>query len=242
MSKAKFNVLMMRDNSPVKRFRLSPVWLKFGLYLFLLLIVSAVAGGYFGMRYWEENRSLHEELGSVQRELREARIELERLQNIDKILKSNDPNELQALFGNVVATPAKDRPAPAPTPPPPPKVNLSQVFQRVDLQQVKVDNLQAKIMGSSMRVTFNLNNLQTEESVTGRADLELVTNTGKDADLNLNKNDLVFQIQRFKQISTTFALPASVPASDVFGIRLEIRKPTGQVIFSETYPLSTIMF
>ncbi|WP_461209820.1 hypothetical protein [Desulfocurvus sp. DL9XJH121] len=236
MSKAKYNVLMMRDNSPVKRFRMSPVWLKLGLYLFLLLVFCAGAGGYFGLTFWEENRVLRDDLLSMQRELREARIELERLQNIDKILKSNDPAELQALFGNVVAAPAKERPAP----PPAPKINLAQVFKRVDLQQVKVDNLQAKFEGAKVRVTFNLNNLQTDETVSGRADMELVTTSGKDRPLTLNNNDLVFQIQRFKQISTTFALPASVTRNDAFALRLVIRKPSGQVIFSETYPFAYI--
>lgn len=237
MSKAKYNVLMMRDNSPVKRFRMSPVWLKLGLYFLLLLMACAGAGGYFGVTFWQQNRQLRDEIASTQRELREVRIELERLQNIDKILKSNDPEELQALFGNVVAEPSPERPAP----PPPPKVNLSQVFKRIDLQQVKIDNMLAKFQSGKMYVSFNLNNLQTEETVTGRADLEIVTNTGKDRPLSLNRNDLVFQIQRFKQISTTFSLPPSIPVDDIFGLRLVIRKPSGQVIFSETYPLANIM-
>jgi len=237
MSKAKYNVLMMRDNSPVKRFRMSPVWLKLGLYFLVLLLACAGTGGYFGLTFWRQNNNLQENLNGVQRELREARIELERLQNIDKILKSNDPEELQALFGNVIAAPAKKRPAS----PPAPKVNLLQVFKRVDLQQVKVDNLQAKYHGKKVRVTFNLNNLQAEATVSGRAEMEIVTSRGANRPLKLNNNDLVFQIQRFKQISTSFTLPASIPKQEVFGLRLVIRKPSGQVIFSETYPLAYIM-
>jgi hypothetical protein len=237
MTKAKYNVLMMRDNSPVKRFRMSPVWLKLGLYFLILLMACAGGGGYFGFTFWKQNLQLRENLDGMERELREARIELERLQNVDKILKSNDPEELQALFGNVIANPHQERPTPSPAP----KINLGQVFKRVDLQQVKVDNLQARQQGSKVHVSFNLNNLQTEETVSGRAEMQIITNGGKERHLQLNSNDLVFQIQRFKQISTSFALPASVPMDEVFGLRLVIKKPSGQVIFSETYPLAYIM-
>ncbi|MBU1003454.1 MAG: hypothetical protein KKE73_13150 [Proteobacteria bacterium] len=237
MSKAKYNVLMMRDNSPVKRFRMSPAWLKLALYVIILLVAVACLGGYFGMSYWRQSGGLAEELANTQRELREARIELERLQNIDKILKSNDPEELQALFGNVIADPGAAKPMAKPVP----KVNLTSVFKRVDLQQVKVDNLQIKPSGANYRLTFNLNNLQTEETISGRADMELVSNEGQDWPLALNLNDMVFQIQRFKQISTTFNLPSKVILSDVFGLRLIIKDPSGKVIFSETYPLSYVM-
>lgn len=237
MSKAKYNVLMMRDNSPVKRFRMSPVWLKLGLYFLILLMAAAGAGGYFGFTFWKQNVLLRDTVSGMERELREARIELERLQNIENILKSNDPEELQALFGNVVTHPT-EKTVPSP---PAPKVNLTKVFRRVDLQQVKVDNLQAKYKGKKVHVTFNLNNLQTEETVSGRAEMQIVTNSGANRALKLDRNDLVFQIQRFKQISTMFTLPSSTPKRDVFGIRLVIRNPTGQVIFSETYPLAYIM-
>ncbi|BBD09478.1 hypothetical protein [Desulfovibrio ferrophilus] len=237
MSKAKYNVLMMRDNSPVKRFRMSPAWLKMALYVLILLVTVAGLGGYFGLTYWKQNTTLTEELSETQRELREARIELERLQNVDKILKSNDPEELQALFGNVIAEPTTAHPAAKPVP----KVNLSTVFKRVDTQSVKVDNLQIKPIGSKLRLSFNLNNLQTEETVSGRASLEIVTNEGKNRSLALNSNDMVFQIQRFKQISTTFTLPQKMTLPDVFGLRLVIKDPSGKVIFSETYPLSYVM-
>lgn len=237
MSKAKYNVLMMRDNSPVKRFRMSPAWLKLAVYVLVLLVTVAGLGGYFGLTYWKQNDTLAEELSETQRELREARIELERLQNVDKILKSNDPEELQALFGNVIAEPAATRPAAKPAP----RVNLSRMFKRVDAQRVKVDNLQVKTMGSKLRLSFNLNNLQTETTVSGRAGLEIVSNEGKNRSLSLNRNDMVFQIQRFKQISTTFTLPSKMTLPDVFGLRLVIKDPTGKVIFSETYPLSYVM-
>lgn len=241
MSKAKYNVLMMRDNTPVKRYRVAPIWLKLALYSLLLLIAAAGAGGYFGFNFWKENQALNAQIEGAERELRESRIELERLQNIDQILKSNDPEELQTLFGVPAPAPAPAQPS-APSPPPPPPVDLSKVFSKTDMQQVRVDNLQAKIKGDkNVQVAFNLNNLQTADTISGVATLAVVTNRGKDMLPQLNKNDLFFQIQRFKQITTSFRLPGALVRSDVFGLRLVIKNNSGQVIFSDVFPLANIL-
>lgn len=238
MSKAKYNVLMMRDNTPVRRYRLSPVWLKLGLYALLLLVAVASAGGYFGFEFWKKNQTLTDELTGVERELREARIELERLQNIDQILKSNDPEELQTLLGAPGAPPKPK----APAVPPPPPLDLSRLLGRIDLQHVRVDNFQAKAPSDrTLQIVFNLNNLQTVDTISGIATMAVLTNDGKEQLPQLNKNDLVFQIQRFKQITTAFKLPAGLDTGDVFGLRLVIKNNSGQVIFSDVFPLANIL-
>ncbi len=238
MSKAKYNVLMMRDNTPVRRYRLSPVWLKLALYMLLLLLACAGAGGYFGLQYWKSNQTLSEELGGTQRELREARIELERLQNIDQILKSNNPEELQSLLGTSGEAPKPK----APVTPPPPPVNLSKLLGRIDLQHVRVDNFQAKAPSDrTLQIVFNLNNLQTVDTISGEATMAVLTNDGKEQLPQLNKNDLLFQIQRFKQITTSFKLPGGLTRADVFGLRLVIKNNSGQVVFSDVFPLANIL-
>ncbi|MCK9239131.1 hypothetical protein [Desulfocurvus sp.] len=234
-TKAKYNVLMMRDNTPVRRYRLSPVWLKLALYFLLLLLCVAGAGGYFGLKFWEENRVLREDHSATLRELREAHIELERLKNIEQMLKSSAAQEAAGQ-----STPGEAPKAP-PAPPQPP-VDLSRIFTRTDVQQVRVDNMQARINGERhVQVVFNLNNLQTEDAIAGVASLAVVTNDGKDKLPQLNQNDLIFQIQRFKQISTSFGLPAGLTRGEVFGLRLVIKNNEGQVLFSDIYPLARIL-
>lgn len=234
MSNAKYNVLMMRDNSPVRRYRLSPLWLKTFVYLLLILCVVAAAGGWAGFTFWTENADLKEQLASTQRELRDARIEMERLQNIDSILKSNDPEELQALLGTVSSG---EKTPPKPAKPP---VDLRRLFKRVDLQQVGVDNLQAKVAGSKIRISFNLNNLISSGSISGVVGVSLLTTDGNELRPKVNKDDLEFQIQRFKKIQTAFNIPGKTSMAKVFGIRLSIKNSSGQTLFSETYPLSYI--
>jgi hypothetical protein len=233
-SKAKYNVLMMRDNTPVRRYRVSPLWLKLALYFLLVLLAVAGAGGYFGLTFWKENRVLREDQAASQRELRELHIELERLKNIEQILKSNAAKEPSDQ-----ATPDTAKTPPAPPQPP---VDLSRIFTRTDMQQVRVDNMQARINGERhIQVVFNLNNLQTEDAIAGSASLAVVTNDGKDKQPQLNQSDLVFQIQRFKQIATSFGLPAGLTRGEVFGLRLVIKNNEGQVIFSDIYPLARIL-
>lgn len=235
-SKAKYNVLMMRDNTPVRRYRVAPVWLKLGLYFLLVLMAVAGAGGYFGLTFWRENLALREENAATMRELREAHIELERLKNIEQILKSNAAKEAAEPGAGSQGA------AKAPPAPPQPPVDLTRLFTRTDLQQVRVDNVQARINGERhIQVVFNLNNLQTEDAIAGVVSLVVVSNDGKDKQPQLNESDLIFQIQRFKQISTSFGLPAGLTRGEVFGLRLVIKNNEGQVIFSDVYPLARIL-
>lgn len=232
-TKAKFNVLMMRDDSPVRRYRLSPGWLKTALLLMSLLLLLAGGGGWAGYSFWQKNVDLRAERETLERDLRDANMELERLQNVDKILKSNDPEDMQSLLGSMSSEPAR----PEPSRPP---IDLRKLFTRVDLQQVSVDNLQAKFTGNGVQVVFNLNNL-LNSTLSGDAIITLITTDGKEEKVKLNKNDLSFQIQRFKQIRTVLPLPAKRGKDDIFGLRLKITNPQGQIIFSETYPLSYIL-
>lgn len=236
MSNGKFNVIFMRDNSPVRRYRVSPAVIKFAAYALVLLLVLAGGGVAAGYTFWRENAALRQDKGSLERLVREVNMELERLQNVDKILKSNDPEELQTLLGSM--SPPTDRKARKEdkTPPAPP-VDLKKLFDRVDTRQASVENFSAKIAGDSMNLTFSLNNLLGSEMLTGVAQVALVLADGGLVPVTVKDADMSFSIQRFKQISTSFSLPKDVAADHLFGLRLMLKNPQGQTFFSETHPL-----
>jgi hypothetical protein len=75
----------------------------------------------------------------------------------------------------------------------------------------------------------------------GQADFIYLTKAGKVVDVETNKTDLSFQIQRFKRIQTDFLFPEGMDKKDLFGLRLEIRGKDGDVIFAETYPFYHIL-
>lgn len=224
---------MMRDDTKVRSLRIGTGWFRFFFYFMSFLTLLAAGGGYFGYINWMDNQELAEKNRYLQRDLRQANMELERLQNIEKIIKSNDPQELEALFGSVI--PETKRLTAATKP-----VDLKELFQPVDQRQVSLDNIRAKFNAQNLRITFNINNLLSE-TLSGSAEVELLTTSGGIHKINLDKSDMAFQIQRFKQVAANIPLSGDVKREDVFAVRLIVRNPVGKVIFRDTYPLSHIL-
>ncbi len=101
MGNTKYNVLFMRDDDTVKRYRLSPFWLRVLFWVVFMLAVCAGAGAWAGYTFWSENDQLKQEKIELQKALNDASVQLERLENVNKILDSYDPNELQSLLAAV---------------------------------------------------------------------------------------------------------------------------------------------
>jgi len=233
MSDSKYSVLFMRDDRDVTRYRVSPFWLKMFIFTQIFLFLCAAGGIYMGVRGFKINSNLQGENKGLEQRLVDAEVRLERLGNMEKILQSYDPAELQSLLSAATSEVEQKQEIP--------EVDLNKVFVRVDTQQVGVENLQAKISKRKVNVSFELNNLQAAKSVNGQADLILVKKDGSPVMAKLKKSDLAFQIQRFKRIQTSFLLPDGLGQKDLFGLRLEIKGKDGDVIFAETYPFYHIL-
>jgi len=229
MSNSKYSVLFMRDDRDVTRYRISPFWLKIFVFSQVFLLLCAAGGIYMGVRGFKLNNRLQVENKGLEQRLVDAEVRLERLGNMEKILQSYDPAELQSLLS---AATSDVEQAPEQM-----EIDLNKVFTRVDTQQVGVENLQAKISGRKISISFELNNLQASKAVTGTIDIKVVKKDGSSSVPELKKSDLSFQIQRFKRIKTTFLLPEGVEQKDLFGLRLEIKSKGGEIFFAETYPI-----
>ncbi|QJB55286.1 hypothetical protein [Pseudodesulfovibrio sp. zrk46] len=233
MSDSKYSVLFMRDDRDVTRYRVSPFWLKMFVFTQVFLFLCAAGGIYMGVRGFKINANLQDENKGLEQRLVDAEVRLERLGNMEKILQSYDPAELQSLLS---AATSEVEQAPEV-----PEVDLNKVFVRIDTREVGVENLQAKISKRKVSVSFELNNLQSAKAVNGQAGMKLIKKDGTPVDLKLKTSDLAFQIQRFKRIQTTFTLPDGLEQKDLFGMRLEIKGKGEDVIFAETYPLYNIV-
>ena len=230
MSHLKYSVLFMRDDSDVRRFRISPFWLKAFLYFQGFLLLLSIIGISIGATFWSSNASLRAERKALELRLSEAEVQLERLTNIEK---------MKAEASAKGAAPAeKSGAAPAePLAPKTPPVNLRDLFGKVNTAQVTVENFQTRISGNEATVSFELTNVQSVNTLSGLAELSLIRNDGQMLGVEANRADLSFQIQRFKHIRTSFNLPKGVDRRDVFGLRLEIKGSDGKTIFSDTFPL-----
>ncbi|NDV23014.1 hypothetical protein [Desulfovibrio sp. JC022] len=233
MGNTKYNVLFMRDDDTVKRYRLSPFWLKVLFWIVFMLAVCAGAGAWAGYTFWNENGQLKQEKIELQKTLNDASVQLERLENVNKILDSYDPNELQSLLAAVPVEEKKVESTPV--------VDLNKLLFYKNLMRAGVENVKVRKSGSSLAVSFDLNNLQTSSALSGLAKIELIENNGKGVKIRVNRNDLSFHIQRFKVVRTRFGLPAGASLKDIYGIRLMITTKKGELIFSEVYPLSRVL-
>ncbi len=228
----KYSVLFMRDDTKVHRFRISPFWLRFLIWLQGVLILVASLGFYAGYTYWSRNSEMQADRITLQRELRETQVHLERLENIEQILQSNDPEELQALFGTMsIEDSSKEKPS----------VDLSSLLATEDVQLVSIENVMLKPAdSSSIRLSFDLNNLDSAKTVDGLASLTLVGRDGQSISIAADVKDMKFSISRFKKVVTTFSLPETTALKDIYALRIDITAE-GKTVLRDLFPVESIL-
>jgi len=246
----KVDILILRDEAGVRRFRL-PGWLPRLLWLIplvLLLLLGAAVAVAYHLR--QDNIELAGRAQAMRGEIDAAGEGLMRLENIEKILRARDLTELETLIGSYNADnpgwwkPArteerkdggKDQEKPEREAP---RADLSKLLSRIDLNQAGVDNLRARIENRRVLLNFDLSNVTPQTGLVGRVEVGLIGNDAMLTPLKAEKDELSFQIQRFKQIAASLPLPAKADAKELYGLRLVIVDPSGKPIFSQIYPLS----
>jgi hypothetical protein len=242
----RIDILILRDAAGVGRYRL-PVWLARALVLaplgLLLLLGAAVAVAY---HLRQDNLDRVGQAAQLRQEIDAAGESLMRLENIERSLRSKDVTELETLLGSYNPDSpdwwkprAEERREPAA-----PavetgreRIDLSKLLARVDANQAGVDNLKIKFDNRRVNLGFDLSNVTPQTGLVGRVEAGLVANDGTLLPLKGEKDELSFQIQRFKQISASLPLPAKADPRDLYGLRLVIVDPAGKTIFAQVYPL-----
>ena len=268
MADSNLSILIMRDDAKVKRLRTRPVYIRMFIYFILLLILAAAGGGFAGYYFFEQTEVLRVEKSELETQLNETAKKLNRLENIEQLLQSSDPNGLKAILGSIGYEAPKDpaalgkktqvqtaaQPAPPAQPAPSqassdkdapreserPAIDLGEILAKVDLQQIGVENVKLKLDKGAAQVRFDLNNLLPQQALAGSAQLFVVTRAGQLMSLEASKEELTFQIQRFKQVTANAQVAPTLERKDLFGLKLVINNSAGKTIFSETYPLAQL--
>ena len=228
MSK-KYSVILMRDDTSVRRFRIRPFWIKFFLALFFLAVTVAALGVYFAVTFYQDRKELTADLQAVSRNLEQTAEELEKKRNIQQIFETYEAEDLHSFL------PVNDsRRSYAPA------VDLKEVFEYEDRGIVGVDNVQAGFNGDRMRVRLDVNNLVEGETISGRIFLHIVRRDGRQVDLDLDHEDLDYVISRFKNVDVTFELPDDLSPENIFALRVKARDDDRRLLYRETFPLSSI--
>jgi len=228
MSK-KYSVILMRDDTSVRRFRIRPFWIKSFLALFFLAVTVAALGGYFSVIFYQDKEELRTDLEVLSKNLEQTAEELEKKRNIQKIFETYDSEDLHSFL---TVNGSRRNLAPA--------VDLNEVFQYEDRGIVGVDNVQASFNRERMRVRFDVNNLAEGETISGRIFLHLVRRDGGQVNLELDHDDLDYAISRFKNVDVTFELPDELSPENIFALRVKARDDDRRLLYSETFPLSRI--
>lgn len=241
----KIDILLLRDTAGVRRFRVSVLFLRLLWIVPLALLVLLAAVVTIGYRLRQDNLALTAKTRTMQAELAGAGTQLVKLQNIEKILRSRDVTELETLIGSYNAEnpgwwkPGSDGDGLAATVAGmPSRPDLTHLLARLDANQAGVDNLRVRIENKKLLLNFDLSNVTPETNLTGKVQVALVGNDASLVPLVSDKDDLSFQIQRFKQIAASLPLPARLDRRGIYGIRLSIVDSDGKAVFSRVYPLS----
>ncbi|MEL7640594.1 MAG: hypothetical protein AAGU21_13205 [Solidesulfovibrio sp.] len=239
----KVDILILRDAAGVRRFRVSLLVLRM-LWLtplgLLLLLAAAVAVGH---HLRQDNLDLAAQAKAMRGELDAAGQGLITLQNIEKVLRSRDVTELDTLIGSYSAAnpgwwkPKAEEGKAEPREREAARPDLARLLARVDANQAGIDNLRARIENKKLLLNFDLSNVTPQTNLVGRVEAALVGNDASLVPLRPEKDELSFQIQRFKQIAASLPLPAKTEARDIYGLKLTILDPAGKTVFAQVYPL-----
>lgn len=96
-SDSRYSLLLMRDDGHVKRIRVSPLALRLLVAGLFLLPVLTGLGTWAAVSFWQGNTALVDSNRLLERELKEARVELERLSNLETLLRRSAPETLDRL-------------------------------------------------------------------------------------------------------------------------------------------------
>jgi hypothetical protein len=118
-----YNVLLMRDDRESITFRIHCGLLRFCIGLFIALLLCGAGGIYGGLHFFTKYRELAGEQESRERENAGMRLQLERLVNLESLLKAGNGSPPQAKYTEV-GTPDLPARNTAPANPPGPAASV----------------------------------------------------------------------------------------------------------------------
>lgn len=238
----KYTVLVMRDDTQVRRMRFSPFWLKFFLWFLLILTAVAGAGSWGSYYFWEKGRAQKTRLAQLERQNADLGIKLERLQNMETLIGASESTPLDPVLdtGPTATTPTDDKTLSGVGPGDLPALvdvagNATETGNATAAETLDADNATAP--GGEAPVKLENINLRANSNKTLRLGVSFVNTTGKpirgyasltlltpsgEVPATVPSDDLDFQMTRMKRATTTFPLPENVNMDDVEAVRINV--------------------
>lgn len=103
-----YSVLLMRDDSKARNYRVKCGTLHACLWAFVILLLAGAGGVAGGLYFWQEYSTLARTNAEQEKELAEIRLQLERLSNLESLLAASNGSVPQAKHEEVGASPPPD--------------------------------------------------------------------------------------------------------------------------------------
>ena len=261
-----YSMLLMRDDTSVKTLRVRGGAITFFL-VFLLLIILAGAGGIWGgLHYWKKYAQLSERQQVQERELAEARLQLERYVNYDTLLEaangSSAPRAKNEEIGAAAAAartqnatqaalvPAQNSTRPdaavvqakAATNATLPQHNATALVPATALADQgasKNSSMPLISSGSSpLRINGFIGRVVGPQRVRVRYELSTVPSDGAEVEIPVQEvSDARFAISRMKLMEASLRLPQGLAAKDINQLHVSLELEEGKT-YRETYPVT----
>ncbi len=239
MVNGKLSILIMKDDRQVRGLRLSPFWFKLAAAVAFLVFFVAAAGVYASYTFWSRADVKDRELRALEEQRQKDLVELERLRNMERMIKAKGPEEQKNVLASVQDLDKTEEKKPEAGSP----LDLNRLFEGVDEKVFEISNLALASIneGGAFRLSFDMAKQDTSKTLTGGIVLPLITSDGRFLPIEANKADLSFQVQRFKKVDAVFSLPPDVARPQAFALKLTIRTDQGGMVFSRTYSLASLL-
>jgi hypothetical protein len=186
---------------------------------------------------WKWHVNLRADQTRLQREhllatnrLKETEQRLASLQNFEKFLRLGDQQDVERLLAKV------EKATPKPMAPQKTEVATASPSQRLNNKVVTVFGVSVSAVEENRYVLkYSIKNLDENQSVRGRVEMELLTRGGQAVPVELGVTDSSFRIQRLKIVSALFSLPQFFDPKQLQAVRLTVTTSQGEMVFRESY-------
>lgn len=236
MSSNKLSILIMRDNEKVRRMRISSGWISAVIWLFVILVCLAALNGTAAWWLYQKYERFQELDQAKDRVIADLRVQLERYQNMEKIVGAAPPERRDAgdspprdAASGVSAGEERGNESPP-----------SAREREKAASPARISNINVRPRsGRQIRLSFDLSNADAGTVLAGHILVAVQTKADNFIDVFPPKDELAFQIARFKRVATSFNLPDGVAMNDVKAVRVEVRLSNGFASLPEVFTFPT---
>ena len=249
----KYSILLMRDDGRTFRWRVSLFFFRTLCCIIVLLPLLLGGAGWLAWTLYKGNVAINIQLQQLEQENTTLSSVLTRLSNLERLL--NMPDGVKQLALQSQQSMLKAEALNALPPAIPHQSNIDDQNQEdaisleagespqfsaapdVDMRLVGVENVFARRVGNSLRVTLDLINTQQKNQLGGYVSCAIKGTDGTKFLLEIPRDVAAFRINRFKRAVLAPVLPEAVRGLPALTLVIEVHLEDRGVVYRSEYPV-----